>query len=96
MLLEEFKGCLSVEIKIHLDERKAEDLHQATIWADDYALTHKGVFKQVQYGQVDTANKASGEHQLVPRKQTTSRANLPSLPPGPVCLYCKRRGHVKA
>lgn len=50
MLLEEFKGCLSAEIKTHLDEKKAEDLHQAAIWADDYALTHRGVFKKVQSG----------------------------------------------
>ena len=44
-LLEEFKGCLSAEIKTYLDEKKAEDLHQAAIWADDYELTYKGVFK---------------------------------------------------
>ena len=41
MLLEEFKSCLPSEIKTHLDERRAEDLRQAAIWADDYALTHK-------------------------------------------------------
>ena len=61
MLLEEFKGCLPAEIKTYLDDRKVEDLHQAAVWADDYALTHKGVFKKVQSGQVDTANKAFGE-----------------------------------
>ena len=58
MLLEESKGCLPAKIKIHLDERKVEDLHQAAIWADDYALTHKGVFKKVKSRQVETANKA--------------------------------------
>ena len=72
MLLEEFKGCLPAEIKTHLDERKVEDLHQATIWADDYAFTHKDVFKKVQSGQVETANKASGEPQLVSREQLTT------------------------
>jgi len=46
MLLEEFKNCLPSDIKTHLDERKAEDLHQAAVWADDYALTHKGSFKK--------------------------------------------------
>ena len=50
MLLEEFKGCLPAEIKTHLDERKVEDLHQAAVWADDYALTHKDVLKKVQSG----------------------------------------------
>ena len=48
MLLEEFKSCLPSDIKTHLDERRAEDLHQAAIWADDYALTHKASFKRIQ------------------------------------------------
>lgn len=48
MLLKEFKGCLQAEITTHLDKRKAEDLHQAAIWADDYALTHKGSFNKTQ------------------------------------------------
>ena len=30
-LLEEFKNCLPSDIKTHLDERKADDLHQAAI-----------------------------------------------------------------
>ena len=85
---------------------KEEYLHQAAIWANDYTLTDKGVFKKVQSGQVKTANKAFGEHYLVSMEQTTtpnprgkpeaSGANVTSLPPGPVCFYCKWRGHVKA
>jgi len=46
MLLEEFKNCLPSDIKTHLDERKANDLSQAAVWADDYALTHKDSFKK--------------------------------------------------
>ena len=38
MLLEEFKNCLPLDIKTHLDERKADDLHQAAFWVDDYML----------------------------------------------------------
>jgi len=47
MLLEEFKNCLPSDLATHLDERKADDLHQAAIWADDYALTHKSTFKRL-------------------------------------------------
>ena len=36
IFLEKFKSCLPSKIKTHLDEKRAEDLHQATIWADDY------------------------------------------------------------
>ena len=46
MFLEGFKNCLPSDIKTHLDERKTEDLYQAAIWADDYALTHKGSSKK--------------------------------------------------
>ena len=52
ILLEEFEGCHPAEIKAHLDERKAEDLHQAAIWAGDYTLTYKGVLKKVQSGKL--------------------------------------------
>jgi len=36
-------NCLPSEIKTNL---KADNLHQAAIYADDYALTHKGSFKK--------------------------------------------------
>ena len=105
MLLEEFKSCLPSEIKTHLDERRAEDLRQAAIWADDYALTHKASFKKIQSAQVESVNKASGELKLASNNHQTSNVrgktepsimNAAGLPPGPVCFYCKKRGHVKA
>jgi len=34
-----------MELKIYIDEQKVENLHQAAVLADDYALTHKSVFK---------------------------------------------------
>ena len=104
MLLEEFKSCLPSDIKTHLDERRAEDLHQAAIWADDYALTHKASFKRIQSSQGENVNKLSGELKLSSNNHSTSvrgktdpsSMNAAGLPPGPVCFYCKKRGHVKA
>ena len=61
MLLEESQSYLPSEIKTHLDERRAEDLHQAAILADDYALTHKASFKKIQSSQVENVNELSGE-----------------------------------
>ena len=104
MLLEEFKSCLPSEIKTHLDERRAEDLHQAAVWTEDYALTHKDSFKKIQSAQIECVNKASGELKLASNNHQTSSVrgktepssmNAAGLPPGPVCFYCKKRGHVK-
>ena len=41
MLLEEFKSCLTPQMKTYLDERKVDGLSQTTVLADDYSLTHK-------------------------------------------------------
>ena len=38
LLIEEFKSCLSNEVKTYLDENKVETLHQAATLADDYTL----------------------------------------------------------
>ena len=44
MLVEEFKKCLHSDVKMYLDEQKADSLHQAAILADEYCLTHKSSF----------------------------------------------------
>ena len=40
MLVEEFKRCISSDIKSILDEKQVETLEAAARLADDYALTH--------------------------------------------------------
>jgi len=44
LLVEEFKNCLQSDVKMYLDEQKADSLHQAAVLADDYSLTHKTTF----------------------------------------------------
>jgi len=44
ILLEEFKKCRQSDLKVYLDEQKADSLHQAAVLADDYSLTHKNSF----------------------------------------------------
>ena len=46
ILLEQFKSCLQPHIKTYLDERKANNLAQAAVFADDYSLTHKSTFSK--------------------------------------------------
>ena len=39
ILVEEFKNCVSCDVKTYLDEKRKED----AVLADDYVLTHKGM-----------------------------------------------------
>ena len=48
LLVEEFKRCLSGDLKTHLDEQKVNDLQEAASVADNYALTHKAFRKVSQ------------------------------------------------
>ena len=93
-LIYEFKECLPTTIEKYI-EQKAEALQQAARLADKYSSTHHGVFEWPP----NESNSASG-----PRPEPNKNANhmnKPStrnqkraVPPGPVCNYCKRRGHV--
>ena len=44
MLVEEFKRCITSDVKSFLDEKEVETLEKAARLADDYTLTHKVVF----------------------------------------------------
>ena len=44
ILIEEFKRCIRHDIRVFLDEQKADSLENASRLADDYALTHKASF----------------------------------------------------
>ena len=41
ILIEEFKRCIRQDIRVFLDEQKADTLENASRLADDYSLTHK-------------------------------------------------------
>jgi len=47
MLVKEFKKCLHSDVKMYLNEQKADILHQATMLADEYCLTHNSFEKSV-------------------------------------------------
>ncbi|KAI2665845.1 Transposon Ty3-G Gag-Pol polyprotein [Labeo rohita] len=44
ILLEEFKWCLPERVVVYLNEQKVNSLSQAAVLADEFMLTHKGVF----------------------------------------------------
>ena len=46
ILIEEFKRCVSDDIKTYPDEQNVENLAKAAAYAYDYALTHKSTFNK--------------------------------------------------
>ena len=97
--------CLS---KTYLDEKKAENLKEAALLADDYVLTHKGLSSQrtsttsalnQNASSFVPTNPGQRRYDLRPNgrsQQQNGRGNWKrNVPPsGPECYYCKKKGHV--
>ena len=103
LLVEEFKKCLQSDVKMYLDEQKADSLHQAAVLADDYSLTHKMTFPSksdqpgVRSSVSDRKNsEADGHSPPITRSRSHGQNNCRVLAGGPVCYYCKKRGHIMA
>ncbi|XP_052471859.1 uncharacterized protein LOC128028630 isoform X2 [Carassius gibelio] len=48
ILIEEFKSCVPVALATYVNEQKVDTLYKAATLADDFVLTHKVTFKDVQ------------------------------------------------
>ena len=105
VLIEEFKACVPVNIKTYIDEQKAITLQQAAVLADDYSLTHRGVFYPSDVGvgsftgSKDRSSSTSLNHpprsnSANPRNQNDQRPSGRSR--SVICNYCHRKGHVMA
>ena len=105
ILLEEFKSCVSANIKAYLEEQKVEELHRATTLSGNYKLTHqsfssasdrKDLVSSRPRGSFNSAHSdVSGRvsNQSREQEQTGQRRGMVSRS-GPVCAYCKRKGHL--
>ena len=105
ILLEEFKSCLPPHLKTYLDERKVDKLNDAAVLADDYSLTHKNTFSKPD---VPITSNPGGKQSVVPsqthgqgprfRHSNQERTHTDGMRHTrsniPVCLYCKKRGHI--
>ena len=103
ILVEEFKRCVTMSIRVFLDEQKVKTLHDAARISDDYALTHKSgsptnsspferSHEHKPFGGVSqfrSTTKAPATTGLNPK--STSFIPLKSLP---TCNYCKKEGHI--
>ncbi len=101
MLLEDFKGCLSDNLVVHLNEQKVSSLAEAAVLVDELVLSHKVVFPHaVRHEKVadaavqgkyvaDAVKAVRGGKQggyRPPSVRTTQR----------VCFYCLDTGHLIA
>jgi len=101
VLLEEFKNCVSNDIKNHLEEHKIETLENAALAADEYSLTHKvpvvsKTFTQQPIGRkVFQPNTTLSKTQSGTNSKNQASERLDSKPFFlPTCTYCKKKGHV--
>ena len=104
VLIEEFKACVPTNVKTYIDEQKATTLHQAAVLADDYSLTHKSTFSKSDTEHSGGRTNSSGRQPPMqgPRfrygnsDRHHSEGPRPPRSSVPVCLYCKRKGHIIA
>ena len=97
ILIEELKNCLPDRLVTYLNERKASTLAEATVFADEYLLTHKHTFS-------DARSDKRGSPQFTPTSKFTapsstsssSSAHYNSVREIRKCNYCHRVGHLKA
>ncbi|XP_059812926.1 reticulocyte-binding protein homolog 2a-like [Hypanus sabinus] len=56
ILIEEFKGCVSEDIRMYLNEKLNKTISECARFADEYALTHKTKFSSNKGSQRDHGN----------------------------------------
>ena len=100
VLLEQFKSCVSVEIRTFLDERSPSNLAEAAKVADQYELTHKFnhpksenflKFKLREVRESKPEVIQDKEKSLGEGKETAGPTRLTVA----TCAYCGKRGHNK-
>ncbi|XDV19608.1 hypothetical protein PO909_025053 [Leuciscus waleckii] len=94
ILLEEFKNCVPEGLVTYLNEQKVSKLCDAATMADEFSLTHKGLFgnrdlKRNYYqsrSKSAMAGSSSGSTSPSKLEAVPVRANI-------ICFYCKKPGH---
>lgn len=88
ILLEEFKSCIPERIVVYLNEQKVTSLTQASVFADEFTLTHKSVFSA-------RTEKVLSSH-FTSKDQSRSKSNPIRAKEDRECYYCHKPGHVIA
>ncbi len=89
VLLEEFKACLSDRVVVYLNEQKVSSLAQAAVLADEFMLTHKGVFfvTRTEKSMVTSPSQT---------QDFREKAGMPKSKELRDCFYCHKPGHLIA
>ena len=105
MLLEDFKGCVPDDVKMHLEEQQVKELHQAARLADDYLLTHKQNFAKGSYNPSKRRARYSPPHSSTSEdiskpdsvnSGTSVKKDTSYSKPTVTCAFCKKPGHIKS
>ncbi|XP_069156680.1 uncharacterized protein [Procambarus clarkii] len=99
ILLEDFKDCLSGDLKTYLEEQQIETLNAAATMAEEYILTHRPSTRYVTKSYTKYYAKHKPEDKTVPHSAATSTPGSPrriSPRTTVVCWTCGKRGHMAA
>ena len=101
ILTEEFKNSMPPGIKAHLEDHKVDKLQKAAILADEFELSHRATFGNPRNGSYPGAQEDSGasggrDFRIGGKVRTDRPGVPPGMPSGPICHYCRKRGHIKA
>ncbi|XP_063408799.1 uncharacterized protein LOC134692279 [Mytilus trossulus] len=106
MLLEEFKQCVHLDLKTHLDDKTVESIHDAADISDNYTLSHKRSFKgqnvNTSSGNYKNQSTDHTDSKPVPQNKSQSSYNMSSPKfdtfekKSLTCAYCKKIGHLMA
>ncbi|XP_069169570.1 uncharacterized protein [Procambarus clarkii] len=99
ILLEDFKDCLSRDLKMYLEEQQVETLSAAATMAEEYILTHRPSAKYVPktYSRYPARHKP--EDKTAPRSAAKTTSDSPrriSPKRDVLCWTCGKRGHIAA
>ncbi|VDI40661.1 Hypothetical predicted protein, partial [Mytilus galloprovincialis] len=106
MLLEEFKQCVHLDLKTHLDNKTVGTIHDAAVISDNYTLSHKRSFKgqNVNTSSGNYKNQSTERTDSKPVAQHKSKSSYNMSSPkfdtfekkSLICAYCKKNGHLMA
>ncbi|VDI78699.1 Hypothetical predicted protein [Mytilus galloprovincialis] len=106
ILLEEFKLCVHLDLKTHLDDKTVESIHDAAVISDNYTLSHKRSFKgqnvNTSSGNYKNQSNERTDSKSVAQNKSQSSYNMSSPKfdtfekKSLTCAYCKKIGHLMA
>ncbi|XP_072920006.1 uncharacterized protein [Hemitrygon akajei] len=99
ILIEEFKGCVSEDIQMYLNEKPNKSISEFARFADEYALTHKAKFSSNKSYQRDRGNgreslPAEAEVPLGASGKIEEERQDGRRVPGLTCFNYGKGGHI--